>query len=107
MTPVLPDDTPVDEVPVRAAGHAHAVGGAGLERAGRAAAVPRNEGPVVAGLPAATVRPPRREGAWCHTITTAPLDAVPLSARAMAGEAELRAVAPQPSRRRRVMVPVS
>ena len=30
-----------------------------------------------------------------------------LSVRAMAGEAELRAVAPQPSRRRRVKVPVS
>lgn len=41
------------------------------------------------------------------TITTAHLDAVPLSARAMAGEAELRAVAPQPSRRRRVKVAVS
>ena len=41
------------------------------------------------------------------TITTDHLDAVPLSARAMAGEAELRAVAPQPSRRRRVKVPVS
>ena len=42
-----------------------------------------------------------------ETITTAHLDAVPLSARAMAGEAELRTVAPQPSRRRRVKVPVS
>ena len=41
------------------------------------------------------------------TITNAHLDSVSLSARAIAGEAELRAVVPQQSRRRRVKVVVS
>ena len=42
-----------------------------------------------------------------ETITTGHLDSIPLSARAMAGEAELRVPPAPPSRRRRVKTTVS